>query len=567
MVDPLTAVPPAVPVLLGAALVATLPRRVGTVAGAGLAALATLQVALVPAGTHLRASLFGFEVVPFAVDPLSRTVGLALAFVSAVAVLYGRGVDTPRRGTALSLAYLGAGLGAVLAGDWLTLLVCWELLAVGATVLVWATGDDDAARAALRYAVYHEVGGVALLAAVAVRYVATGTFLFGDGLGGGIAGAVGLVGIGLNVGFVGLHVWLPDTYPRPDVATSVVLAACTTKVGVYALARAVPDGRLVLAYLGGAMLLVGVTYAVLGTDLRRLLAYHVVSQVGFMVAGVGIGSPLGVAGAAAHLLNNVLYKSLLFAIAGVVIVRAGTGSLKRLGGLARRLPWTFGAFLVAAPAIAGVPGFNGFVSKGMVIDAADAAGLEALWWALIAGSVGTVVSFAKFGYYVFLRAPPADAAAVDGSLPGPRAVRAAMVALAVPCVVLGLLPGVGFAVLPGSTAAAEPFGSSQFVKAGGILGAGAVAFVLLRAPLSRVGTVPDLDAVYHPTGAAATRAVAGGVGVAGTAVAAAADRAAAAGLAVGLGDATDETAPRDAFGRSVLLLAVVFVLFLVAVAL
>jgi multicomponent Na+:H+ antiporter subunit D len=565
----LVALPPAAVLLVAAVLAAALPRRAGAAVGTGLAAAAVPWLAVVPPGPHLRTRLFGFEVVLFNVDPLSRTVGLVVAFAAAAAVVYGYGTGAPRRQSALSLAYLGAGLGAVFAGDWLTLVVAWEALAVGATALVWASGDDRAARAGLRYAVYHELGGLALVAAVLLRYTETGTFLFGGGLGGGLAAALGVLGIGLNVGFLGLHPWLVDTYPRPHVATSVVLVACTTKVGVYALARAVPGGDRLLAYLGGAMLLVGVTYAILQTDLRRLLSYHVVSQVGFMVAGIGLGSPLGLAGAFAHLVNNVLYKCLLFMIAGVVILRTGESSLKRLGGLAWRTPLTFGAFLIAAPAIAGVPGLNGFVSKAMVIDAADAAGFDLLWWMLVGGSVGTVVSFLKFGYYAFVSggADADDGAGGEISDAGP-AEALALVAMAVPCVAFGVVPTLQFAVLPGATGAAKPFAASQFAKAGAILLAGGVAFAALRGPLARMSGVPDLDAVYHPVGARSLRIVAGVVGESGGRIAAlaargwsAAARALARPAAVRTGDGPGER-PTDGIGRSVLLIVLALVAFL-----
>jgi multicomponent Na+:H+ antiporter subunit D len=241
-----------------------------------------------------------------------------------------------------------------------------------------------------------------------------------------------------------------------------------------------------------------------------------------MVAGVGVGTPLGLAGAAAHLVNNVLYKSLLFMVAGLLIVRTGESNLKRLGGFARSMPRTFAAFLVAALAISGVPGFNGFVSKAMVVDAAENAGLGLLWWVLVVGSVGTVVSFAKFGYYAFLSGGhDAD----DVADAGP-AETLALAAVAVPCLVFGLVPAIQFAVLPGSTAAAKPFAASQFVKAGAVLASGGVAFVLLRTPLGRVAGLPDLDSVYHPVGSRLLWAVATGVGGAADGATAATDRAA-----------------------------------------
>ncbi|HKL28333.1 MAG TPA: Na(+)/H(+) antiporter subunit D [Natrialbaceae archaeon] len=590
MADLLTVLPPGVLLVIAAVLVPALPRRWGPVVGVGVPVLVVAWLAVVPAGAHLPARLFGFDVLLFRVDPLSRTVGLIQAFVAAAAAAYGFGTGASRRGIGLSLAYLAAGLGAVFAGDWLTLLLWWEGLAIAATALVWVTGDEAAARAGLRYAVYHELGGIALVAAVLLHFVETGTFLFGGasvtgatgaaaGLAAGLPAFLGAVGIGLNVGFIGFHPWLVDTYPRPHVATSVVLAAVTTKVGVYALARAFPAGSVPLAYVGGAMLLVGVTYAILQTDVRRLLTYHIVSQVGIMVAGIGIGSSLGLAGAFAHLVNNVLYKSLLFMIGGLLILRVGRSNLKQLGGLARPMPVAFGAYLVAAMAIAGVPGFNGFVSKSMVFDAAENAGFDLLWWVLIVGSVGTVISFVKFGYYAFFHGEHDGGEEEAGDAEHPiedanRLETLALVAIAVPCVLFGLVPALQFAVLPGATDAAKPFAASQFVKAGGVLGAGAVAFVVLKKPLGRIGGVPDLDSVYHPVGARAMRIVAHVVGESGASIDASVKRTTTAAIRAVenptsfVPDSLDDrlgfvdSHREDAIGASVLLLVLAVALFL-----
>jgi len=590
MADLLTVLPPGILLVIAAVLVPLLPRRWGPVVGVGLPALVVVWIAVVPAGSYLPARLFGFDVLLFRVDPLSRTVGLIQAFVAAAAAAYGFGTGASRRGIGLSLAYLAAGLGAVFAGDWLTLLLWWEGLAIAATALVWVTGDEAAARAGLRYAVYHELGGIALVAAVLLHFVETGTFLFGGasvtgatgaaaGLAAGLPAFLGAVGIGLNVGFIGFHPWLVDTYPRPHVATSVVLAAVTTKVGVYALARAFPAGSVPLAYVGGAMLLVGVTYAILQTDVRRLLTYHIVSQVGIMVAGIGIGSSLGLAGAFAHLVNNVLYKSLLFMIGGLLILRVGRSNLKQLGGLARPMPVAFGAYLVAAMAIAGVPGFNGFVSKSMVFDAAENAGFDLLWWVLIVGSVGTVISFVKFGYYAFFHGEHDGGEEEAGDAEHPiedanRLETLALVAIAVPCVLFGLVPALQFAVLPGATDAAKPFAASQFVKAGGVLGAGAVAFVVLKKPLGRIGGVPDLDSVYHPVGARAMRIVAHVVGESGASIDASVKRTTTAAIRAVenptsfVPDSLDDrlgfvdSHREDAIGASVLLLVLAVALFL-----
>ena len=503
----LTALPPWLVLFALAVAVTLLPRRAGT----ALAAAGSLSVAgwlaLVPSGTHLPVELFGFDAALFAVVPFSRLFGVALAGILAAAVLYGhaRGVD--RRHTAIALAYAGAGLGVGLAGDWLTLVVFWELMAAMATLLVWHAGSRAPG---LRYAVYHELGALALLGGVALHYAEAGTFLFGAAAApAGLAGWLVVAGVALNAAVIGLHVWVPDIYPRVGVAASVVLAAVTTKAGAYTLVRAVPDGNLVVAYAGGVTVIVAVTLAVLQTEMRRLLSYHIVSQVGYMVAGVGAGTALARSGAAVHLVSNVLYKTLLFMVAGVLVVRAGTESLKKLGTSARDVPRLAAVFAVAALAISGVPGFNGFVSKGMVFDGVEASGLDPLWWLLVVGSVGTVVSFVKFGYYAFggggHGSPVRDGGSRDHD-PDTTAdlstlETAVMGAVAAACLVLGLFPGIAFGAFPeAAVAAAKPFSVSQFTKAGAVLAAGLVLFALVRRPLKRVGAVPDLEAIYEPAG-------------------------------------------------------------------
>ena len=510
----LTLLPPVAAFLLAALALRLFPRRAGTVVGSLLVGLTVPWLLLVPAGTHVRVTLLGFETALFVVDGLSRPVALVLAFVTLANVLYAHGSGTDRRDTALAAGYAGAGVGSVLAADWLSLLVHWELLAVLATVLLW--GTDGSRRAGLRYALYHGVGGGCLTFAVLARYATTGTFAFTGGWEGPLA-LLAAVGIGVNVGFLGLHVWIPDSYPTPDVAVSAVLAGVTTKVGVYALLRATPEPSLAVAYLGAAMLVVGVTYAILQTDMRRLLAYHIVSQVGYMVAGAGLASELARAGAVGHLLNNVLYKTLLFMVAGVLVLRTGREGLKATHGVGRRMPLLTAGFLVAALAITGVPGFAGYVSKAVVVDAAAKAGEPLLRWTLSLAGVGTVVSFAKFGYYAFARTDAETPAAAADATPTQTL---GMALLAVPCVAFGLAPGLLTGLLPG-TVTTSLFSTGKLVETAAILLLGGAGFWVLRGPLARLPVVPDLDTLYVPAGRVGWRVVPRSVAAAGAAVEAA----------------------------------------------
>ena len=504
--------PPPVLLLAAAAAVAVLPRRAGHLLGALLALALLPWLFAVPTGQYVPVALLGFDSALFRVDALSRLVGLVLGLATGANVLYALGSGTARRTTALALVYAAASLGAVFAGDWLALVVHWEAMALAATVLLW-DGGGEARPAGIRYAVYHQIGGACLLAAVLLRYAAAGTFAFEGGFGAGLAGLLAAVGIGMNVGFLGLHVWIPDAYPTPGVAVSAVLCGLTTKVGVYALARAAPEGSLVVAYVGAAMLVVGVTLAILQTDMRRLLSYHIVSQVGYMVAGVGLGTSLGTAGAFAHLVNNVLYKTLLFMVAGVLVLRTGREGLKATHGAGRRMPLAAVAYLVAALAIVGTPGLAGYVSKAVVVDAAGKAGEPLLRWTLSLGGVGTVVSFAKFGYYAFYRE---DEETPEEVRDASRPQVAGMALLSVPVVVFGLFPGTLIGLLPGEVTTS--LGSTaKLAETAGVLLGGAVLFLAVRGPLARIPAVPDLDTLYRPAGRALWRAVPRGVAAGGAA--------------------------------------------------
>jgi multicomponent Na+:H+ antiporter subunit D len=590
MTGALTLLPPG-PVLLAiAVLIAVTSRPVGHALGIVASGAAVAWAWAVPAGAHVQATFLGFDAVLLNVDEFSRLMGLIFGIIGVVAVLYSYASEAESRQTAFAFSYVATSFGAVFAGDWLTLLFFWELMAVTSTLLVWHY-RGEAVRAGFRYALLHGLGGTLLMAAILGNYVAKGTFLFATVPGGpetagivaGLPAALAAVGIGVNVGFIGLHAWLPDTYPRPHIAASVFLCVFTTKTGVYGMYRAFPDGHVAIAYMGGGMAVFGATFALFQNDMRRLLSYHIQSQVGYMIAGVGIGTTLSQAGAFAHVFNHILYKGLLFMTAGVVIYRTGTESLKELGGLAREMPVTAAAFTVAALSIAGFPGFNGFVSKGIVIAASHydfaggplaLGGRTTLEWLLLIGGVGTFMSFIKFGYYAFFHGT-ADAPVADAN----RGQTVAMVGVAALCVAYGVFDGALFAILPFDVTtetvvshAYVTYTTDHVVEGVALAVAGLIGFAVTKKPLSKLGRVPDVDSLYNPAVFYGTRALVVGV----TELYAAVDRAAVGFTRVTTRTVTDPQAAvrragldadiRSGIGRSVLTLAIatavgLFVLF------
>jgi len=512
----LTMVPPVVVLLALAVVVSRLPRRAGHAVGALVPALAVPWALAVPEGAHLQTQFLGFDAVLLNVDPFSRLMGIIFGLIAAVAVLYSYASEADTTQTGFALSYVATSFGAVFAGDWLTLIFFWELMAITSTLLVWHYGGK-AVRAGFRYALLHGLGGTLLMAAILRHYVEVETFLFASVPGGpetagittGLAAALAAIGIGVNVGFIGLHAWLPDTYPRPHIAASVFLCVFTTKTGVYGMYRAFPNGHEAIAYMGGGMAIFGALFALFQNDMRRLLSYHIQSQVGYMVAGVGIGTSLAQAGAFAHVFNHILYKGLLFMTAGAVIYRTGEESLKKLGGLAREMPITAIAFTVAALSIAGFPGFNGFVSKGIIISGSHYEFVEGplyfdhrttLEWMLLIGGVGTFMSFIKFGYYAFFHGT------YDGSVPDAnRGQSIAMVSVAALCVIYGLYDTALFAILPfdvTSDAAVDhvytTYTVDHIVEGVALAAAGLIGFAVTKKPLAKLGRVPDIDSLYNP---------------------------------------------------------------------
>jgi multicomponent Na+:H+ antiporter subunit D len=402
-------------------------------------------------------------------------------------------------------------MGVVFAGDWITLLIFWEIMAVTSTFLIWQEAGE-AIGAGYRYLLFHGLGGTLLAAGIALLFIGGGSPLVGplSGIPAATyqfwASVLIVIGIGVNLAFIPLHTWLPDAYPRANFVASVFLSVYTTKAAVYLLARAQP-GTEYIAFMGALMAVYGVTFAVFQNDMRRLLSYHIVSQVGYMVVGVGILGWLGAAngigqlgldGGMAHVFNHILYKALLFMAIGVVIWKTGENLLSRVGGLQKRMPVTAFAYWVAAFSIAGVPLFNGFVSKGMVLAAAEQTSIW-LWVLLEIASFGTFISFLKLGYFAFLR--DGDTQASDP----PLLMQAAMLGAAALCIVIGIYPQLLYALLPYPVTYAA-YDTSHVLSAVLVLGAAALFFFTVGKDLLRPHdtSLKDADVAYLAAGRGVT---------------------------------------------------------------
>ena len=347
-------------------------------------------------------SYLGFDLVFGRVDQLTRVFLHVFTIMAIIGCIYGLHVKETGQHIAAFL-YVGGSLGVTLCGDYLTLFIFWEMMAFASTFLVWYRKKRRSIEAGFRYLLVHTAGGLVLLAGIFLRYqnihdlsfvqIATNGATFADYLI--------MIGFMLNAAVPPIHAWLPDAYPEASVTGAVFMCAFTTKTAVYVLARGFP-GFEALAILGAIMTVYGVGYAAIENDARRILAYHIVSQVGYMVCGVGIGTAMAVNGAISHAYAHIIYKALLFMGAGAVLEMTGISKLNELGGLYRRMPLAMIFTVIGGISISGFPLTSGFVSKSMIIAAAGESPRIGLLLMMTLAAVGTFLSVGiKLPYFIW----------------------------------------------------------------------------------------------------------------------------------------------------------------------
>jgi multicomponent Na+:H+ antiporter subunit D len=394
-------------------------------------------------GSSVSYTIMNYELVIMRVDKLSLLFGYLFCIASFIGSIFALHVKDTKQHIA-AVVYAGSALGAVFAGDLITLFIFWELLAISSVFLIWARGTERALKAGLRYLVFQVLSGVLLLAGALVYFHDTGSLAFGHiGLEAGIAGWLIFIAFGIKSAFPFLHSWLTDGYPEATVTGTVFLSAFTTKVAVYALARGFA-GEEILVYIGVTMACFPIFYAVIENDLRKVLAYSLINQVGFMVTGIGIGTALALNGAIAHAFSDVIFKGLLFMSMGAVLYRVGNINGSSLGGLYKSMPKTTALCIVGALSISAFPLFSGFVSKSMVMTALMYEDYGYLWLLMLFASAGVFHHAGiKIPYFAFF--------AHDSGIrteEAPRNMLIAMSIAAVLCIFLGTQPQYLYAMLP-----------------------------------------------------------------------------------------------------------------------
>lgn len=417
--------------------------------------------------------VMNYELTLMRSDRISLLFGYLFHVAAFIAGVYAWHVRDATQ-TVASLLYAGSALGAVFAGDLITLFIFWELMAVTSVFLIWARRTEIAIRAGLRYLLFQVTSGVLLLAGALVQYHQTGSLLF-EFIGlEGISGWLVFIAFGIKCAFPFLHNWLTDAYPEATPTGTVFLSMFTTKVAVYALARGFP-GTEILVYIGAVMTCFPIFYAVIENDLRRVLAYSMINQVGFMVCGVGIGTALALNGAVSHAFNDVIFKGLLFMTMGAVLYRVGNIKGSDLGGLYKTMPKTALLCIVGAASISAFPLFSGFVSKSMVMAAMLEQGYDYTWLVLLFASAGVFHHAGiKIPYFAFF--------AHDSGIrtrDAPLNMLIAMGIAALLCIFIGTQPQYLYALLPWQVVY-WPFHTTHVLSQLQLLFFSALAFVWLN---------------------------------------------------------------------------------------
>ena len=487
------ALPPGVILILAGFL---LPWLQGHARTAGLLAAPLLTLVLiwqVPDGEVLTVGFLDYTLTPVEGDALSRLFATIFAIMA-----FGGGLFALNQERVVELSaafvYAGSAIGVSFAGDLITLFVFWEVMALASTIVVWSAGEK-AFGAGMRYVSIHLLGGVLLMIGVIGEVATTGSVEFTAMEPNTTARWFILAGFLINAGAPPLSAWLPDAYPAASWSGMVFLSAFTTKTAVYVLIRGFP-GAEILIFVGIYMIFYGIVYAILENDMRRILAYSIINQVGFMVCGIGIGTTMALNGAAAHAFTHIIYKALLLMSAGSVLYMTGKNKCTDLGGLFRTMPLTAACGIVGALAISSFPLTSGFISKSMISQSAADEHMVIVWMALAAASAGVFLHAGiKFPWFVFFQKD-------SGLRPDepPWNMKAAMVLFAFFCIGLGVLPGPLYALLP-HPVDYVPYTVSHVTSMLQLLLFSGLAFFLMLGMLKRTLTITlDFDWFYRGFG-------------------------------------------------------------------
>ena len=487
----ISALSPSAVLILGAFLLPVVPRLLRPLLVLGLPLVTLALVWGLPDGAAEPFAFLDYELIAVRSDPLGRLFAIVFALMA-----FGGGLFALRQKSDIelvsALVYAGAAVGVALAGDLITLFVFWEIMALASTMVIASGGGEHLVRVATRYFIVHVLGGSLLLAGILLQVVDTGSIAIAHLDAGTLGGALVLAGVLVNAAAPPISAWLADAYPEGSFSGTVFLSAFTTKAAVYVLIRMFP-GTEILVPIGLFMIFYGIVYALLENDMRRILAYSIVNQVGFMVTGVGIGTEMALNGVAAHAFAHIIYKALLLMSAGAVLYMTGKRKCTDLGGLFQSMPVTTVCGIVGALAISSFPWTSGFISKSMISQSAGDQHLALVWFLLMAASAGVFLHAGiKYPWFVFFQK--------DSGLRPPDPpwnMQAAMIFFAALCIGLGIWPEPLYALLP-YPVDYVPYTAAHVVNMLQLLLFSGLAFFLMLPLMKRTLTITlDSDWFYR----------------------------------------------------------------------
>jgi len=483
--------PPGLIMVLGAVLIPLLGERQRGLVLLGLPILTLLAVWGLPADASLQLGFLDYTLEPVRSTAEGRLFATVFAIMAFAGGLYAHRQASVTELTA-AFIYAGSAIGVTFAGDLITVFVFWEVMALGSTVVVWSAGTQSAYGAGLRYLLVHLLGGVVLMIGIVAHVLETGSLEFTAMQPDSFGNWLILIGFLVNAGAPPLSAWIADAYPEASPSGTVFLSAFTTKTAVFALLVGFP-GADILVPIGLYMVFYGIIYALLENDMRRILAYSIVNQVGFMVAAIGIGTSMALNGAAAHAFAHIIYKALLLMSAGSVLLMTGKRKCTDLGGLFQSMPVTAINGIVGALAISAFPFTSGFVTKSLETSAAANEGMLLVWLLLLAASAGVFLHAGiKFPWFVFFQK--------DSGLrpPDPPAnLRVAMWLFSFLCLAIGIYPQPLYAILP-YPVDYQPYTVDHLVTQFQVLLFAGFAFFVMLKQMRRTLTISlDFDWFYR----------------------------------------------------------------------
>jgi len=401
--------------------------------------------------------------INLAIDGLNLFAAVIVAGISALVVIYSfvcmerdHGLD--QYYTLLFLILAGM-MGVALTGDIFNLYVFFEIMCISSYALVAFRRKWQSIEASIKYLIVSSLGTSFILLGIALLYGMVGSLNIAhlaqklplEPTSAIIVPlALFVTGFGIKIAMVPLHMWQPDAYQAAPSAVAALFSGATATIGIYAMVRVVYTlfGAfaigIMLAVLGLVTMVMGALMALAQRDLKRLLAYSCISQIGYILLGLGLGTSLGIQGGLFHLFNNAIYKTMLFMIAGAIIYRVGTSNMDRLGGLWKNMPVTAMLFGVGALAISGVPPFNGFASKWTIYVAGIEAGQPVFTVIALITSALTLAYFLKAFNSIFLGQRPKHLSNIKET---PLPMLFPIMLLAVLCIVFGVLPQLGIDIV------------------------------------------------------------------------------------------------------------------------